>query len=305
MTLDLESRNPEQMAAFFLGAYGDADEVEAALSGSSIHLDSLSLFAPELAGRLAEAAQGGTVTREAFSEAITATYRRAAGIPSDVAGMWSLVKGAGERPGDSGAGLDPPDASDVADGGALLDSRWLTYEVTGSMTEYRRRIHVQRDDLRSALGEYLESGALRYPAGTVIVGEHLEDGRTVETTFMQRRRDGFWTFGAYDATGAATDSIAGSPDPLGVPGDCYGCHYGTRLFEPERSFPAAARPGPDGERAVHVGEDLRNLAVVSRLQEHARRSDGLLGIPATLYVTALLDAAPEDSADAAIARALR
>lgn len=296
--LDLESRRPGQMAEFFLGAYGTPEQVSSVLGdnpGESLNLDSLRLFAPDLAGALEEATQAGRVSRESFAAAIASTYGPAADLPADVDALWAELGG---RP--TGGG----DRQNVEES-RLLTPSWVTYEVTGSMTEYRRRIHIRRDAVRAALEEYSDSASLRYPVGTTVIGEHLQGGEVVETTLMRRRGDGFWSFGAYDARGVPTDSIAGSPDPLGVPGDCFGCHYGSRLFEPERSFPAAARPGPAGERAVHVGEALRSPEVVTLLQEHARRTDGLLGLPATLYLTALLDGRSADSVDAALVRAFR
>lgn len=301
--LDLESRRPGQMAEFFLGAYGTPDQVSSVLGtnpGESVNLDSLRLFAPELATALERAAVGGRVSREDFAEAIARTYRAATNLPADVEALWEEM---GVRP--APPRNDDPSNREESPESQLLEPDWVSYEVTGSMTEYRRRIHIQRDAVRAALREFAESESLKYPVGTTVIGEHLKDGEVVETTLMRRRSDGFWSFGAYDARGVPTDSIAGAPDPLGVPGDCFGCHYGSRLFEPERSFPGSARPGPAGERAVHVGEALRSLEVVTLLQEHARRTDGLLGLPATLYLTALLNGQVSDSVDAVLVQSFR
>jgi hypothetical protein len=116
------------------------------------------------------------------------------------------------------------------------------------------------------------------------VGEHLEDGAVVETTAMIRRADGWWDFAAYDAGGEPIGEIHGDRGGLAVPTRCFGCHYGDRAFEPEASFPAPAADGPHGPRFVDVPVAWVDPAVVSRLDEHRRRSDGLLGLYATVLV---------------------
>ena len=284
--LRFESRQPERMAAFFLGAYGTPLEVASALSSEgplALRLDSLSLFAPKLASAARLRVENGVLTREGFASAIAETYRASADVPATRDQLWDLV---GERP-ESGS----------------ID--WLTYEVSGSMTRFRRRIHLRRKAVQEALGQFARGGELSYSNGTVVVGEHLDGGVVRETTAMIRREDGYWSFVAFDESGAPMDSIDGTPDRLGVPGDCFGCHYGTRQFEPERSFPGQARPGPAGPRSVHVPDSFRDAAVVQVLQEHARRSDGLLGLPATLYVAGLKRGEPADSLDRAILEAFR
>ncbi len=286
--LSFESRQPERMAAFFLGAYGTSAEVASALSKDgplALRLDSLSVFAPSLAVAARIRVKDGVLTREGFAAAIAETYVLSADIPSTRDELWDLLG-------------DMPDSEEA-------ERDWVTYEVSGSMTRFRRRIHIRRDAVRDALGRFARGGELRYANGTVVVGEHLEAGVMRETTAMIRRPDGFWSFVAFDESGAPIDSIDGTPDRLGVPGDCFGCHYGTRLFEPERSFPGQARPGPAGPRSIHVPDSYRDAGVVQVLQEHARRSDGLLGLPATLYVARLKGGEPTDSLDQVILGALR
>ncbi len=168
------------------------------------------------------------------------------------------------------------------------DGEWFRHEVAGSMTTYRRRLHIPLAAVRSAVVSFAEGRGLRYPPGTVVVGEHLDAGRVVETTVMTRRSDGFWDFAAYGADGLPVDRIRGTTDDLRVPADCYGCHYGDREFEPQRSFPATAPDGPWGPRALFVPPEWRRADVTARLDEHARREDGLLGLHATLRLSALL-----------------
>ena len=66
-----------------------------------------------------------------------------------------------------------------------------------------------------------------------------------------------------------------------------GCHFGDKLFEPEKSFPMRAEPGPHGPRQVYVEEDLRDEEIVRRFDEHRRRSDTVLGLYTTLFVSSL------------------
>ena len=88
-----------------------------------------------------------------------------------------------------------------------------------------------------------------------------------------------------------------------MPTQCAGCHFGSKLFEPEKSDPAAASDGPFGPRAVHVPEPWRSADATALFQEHARRDDGTLGLYGTLYASRLLaerDAGTINEEDAAL-----
>jgi len=165
------------------------------------------------------------------------------------------------------------------------EPEWFRIEVQGSMVPQRRITWVNRSNIEYALDsmQSLDDPVL-YPGGTVFVGEHLRDGVVEETTLMRKRSDGFWDYWAYDAEGKLTDVIRKEPRDMLIPTRCTGCHYGDRQFEPERSFPATAQPGPSGERALYIPESWRRSDVASALQEHARRSDTILGLYATLYL---------------------
>ncbi|MBN4056192.1 hypothetical protein JYT20_00550 [Rhodothermus sp. AH-315-K08] len=269
--LDLESRRPQRLAEFYLGAYGDSARVASALSGNSslfLNLDSLARFAPDLAAELGPAIRDGVVDREELAEAVQSTYARAIDAPDSLAGFFLRV------------GLE------------ATSQDWVQHEVSGSMTRFRRRLSITRSAVRSALGEAVSGrGRMTYLPGTVVLGEHLRGSGIVETTAMIRRQDNFWDYYAYDSTGARVDHIIGPDEPLAVPIDCFGCHYGTRLFEPERSFPGQVGPGPHGERGIFVPESLRQGDVAVFLDEHRRRSDGLLGLYGTLYLSELLEKA--------------
>jgi len=163
---------------------------------------------------------------------------------------------------------------------------WFHVELNGSMTQYRRRISVERRKLVSAVRSLnTASDPILYEPGTAFIGEHLLEGEIVETTAMVKQNGGHWDYYAYNGQGILTDEIFKDPDDMKVPTECTGCHFGDRLFEPERSFPARPRPGPNGERSLHVGENARDSEVVAALQEHARRSDLVLGLYATLYLS--------------------
>ena len=169
-------------------------------------------------------------------------------------------------------------------------TRWFSIELQGVMTTARRRISVSMEALRMALDGYTEAGAaLHYPTGTIFIGEHIIDDRIVETTAMRKRDDGYWDFMTYDTEGRLSNSTDTPPKTLRTPVQCVGCHLGSRPFEPERSVPEPAPDGPEGPRTLHIPETWKNPAVVTYFDEHKRRSDGVLGLYATLYVSRLLD----------------
>lgn len=168
------------------------------------------------------------------------------------------------------------------------DSEWLAFEVDGVMSPHRRRIHVRLDDLREALLSYSANGAnLRYPIGTTFVSEHMDNGLRVEVSVMRKRSDGFWDFFAYGDDGLLVGVIDQIRKDLVVPTQCVGCHFGSRLFEPEKSFPREVADGPDGPRKLYVGENLRDDDVIRLLDEHRRRSDTVLGLYGTLFLSRL------------------
>jgi hypothetical protein len=197
---------------------------------------------------------------EEFEPVVRSTYYKARSAPSNVQGLKSAF-------GD----WDQPE--------------WFGYESKGQMTQFRRRLLVRREALMSSL-ERLNSVSdpILYDEGTIIIGEHLEGQEVVETTAMIKRADKYWDYFAYGSDGNLTGSIQKSPDPILVPTQCVGCHYGDKSFEPEKSFPNNARPGPSGERAVFVPDDWKNAGITRQLSEHAKRSDHVLGLYGTLFL---------------------
>ena len=178
------------------------------------------------------------------------------------------------------------------------DGAWTAVEIDGSvMTTARRRVLVSHAALERAMDAFAADGVLAYPAGTWILGEHLgADGAVLETTAKRRRADGSWDFAVYDSTGALAPATTTEPRPLRAPLQCTGCHLGQKLYEPEKSYPAAATEGPFGPRAYRVEDAARSAQATALFQEHARRQDGVLGLYATVYAGRLMQARAEGTA---------
>lgn len=269
LAVDLDKSNEERLLRYYLGGYlnqegGDPAEDGLLLTegGYAINPQRLDV---QYRRKLEDANGDGTLDWDEFAAFVEATYASARNLPRSL------------------------DTLRARTGYAEADSSWFTVELDGVMTAARRRIHVPVAAIRSALEGFGTAGdELHYPEGTVLVGEHLIDGEVVETTVKWRRADGFWDFAVYDAAGRLAAGTTTEPKPLRAPTQCVGCHLGQRLFDPEKSFPAPAPDGPFGPRAIHVPSTVRNLQVVQRFDEHAKRSDGVLGLYATLYVSGLI-----------------
>ncbi len=267
--VDLDKSNEERLLRYYLGGYVSAeggDPVEAGLmmvdGGLALnpqHLD------PAFRTALTDADGNGTIGWEEFVEFVEATYADARLFPHTLAELKSTVQWSDD------------------------DSVWFTLDVDGVVTVARRRIYVPLEAIRTALAGYSDAGErIVYAPGTVIVAEHLDDERVLETTVKRRRSDGFWDFAIYDASGRRALRTSTGPRELRAPVQCVGCHLGRRAFDPEKSFPAEAPDGPYGPRALYVSDDLRNAEVTAYFDEHAKRSDGLLGLYATLYTARLV-----------------
>lgn len=290
LRLDLDKRDPERLLRFYLGSYlgsdgGDAFEA-GVLSGEGtyrLHPDKLEArWRPALDS--ANADGDGRIDWDEFVDFIDRTYADARNLPPMLDAFRSSVPY------------------------AESDSAWFTVEIDGVMTNARRHIFAPMASLRSALEGYQANDEqLIYPVGTALVGEHRLDGDLAETTVMQKRADGFWDFFVYGADGALASATATEPRPLQSPIQCIGCHFGQKLFEPEKSFPAAAPDGPFGPRGIRVGSDMRNAEIVTFFNEHAKRSDTVLGLYGTLFVSKLIadrDAGRLASEDASLLQTL-
>jgi hypothetical protein len=278
LVLDTEKRDPERLLRFYFGSYlgpDGGDAVEAGLlSGEGtdfrLYLDALDArWRPALDS--ANADGDGTLDWDELVDFFEATYAEARDLPPTLDAFRA----------------DAPYAAG--------DPDWFEVELSGVMTTARRHLFVPVSALRAALTDYrANEERLIYPIGTALIGEHRVEGELAETTVMRKRPDGFWDFFVYGADGTLDPATDTPPRALRSPVQCVGCHFGSKLFEPEESFPAEAPPGPFGPRGIHAVEDelltdeLRNAEVVAFFDEHAKRSDTALGVYNTLFVSGLL-----------------
>ena len=283
----LDKSNEDTLLRYYLGGYAapaGADPVEAGVlveDGPFVRPEALP---PGPRDALVDGDGDGVIDWGEFEAFVEASYADARGLPPTLEALRA------EAP--------------YAEG----DPAWFVTEIEGSpMTAARRKVYVPVAALRQALAGYRAAGGrLVFPEGTVIVGEHRDAGGVLETTAKRRRADGFWDFAVYDAAGRLAPATSTPPRRLRAPIQCVGCHLGRRLFEPEKSFPATAPDGPHGPRALLVDGDVRAAVagydLAAFFDEHATRSDGVLGLYATLYTARMLaerDAGrirPEDAA---------
>lgn len=270
--LDLQKSDERRLIEYYLGGYlgpegGDPFEQGMVVENRGrfyLDLDTLHSRFPDAAGSLDDHNRNDRIEWEELAAFLQATYREARALSPSLSAFRS-----------------DHDYRDRPD-------EWFAVELNGVMTAARRRIHVPVDALRAALREYwINEERLLYPSGTAIVGEHFIDGSLVETTAMVKRADGYWDFLTYGEDGSWSRSTSTPPRPLDVPTQCVGCHFGSRQFEPERSFPKEAGPGPQGPRALYVEPSLRDAEVTAFFEEHTRRSDTVLGLYNTLFVARL------------------
>ncbi len=276
--LDLGRRASLELIGYYAGGMLSpaSDPVEAGLvvhhdDAFYLNLDSLAVTDSLAADQLRSAASGeSSIEWDAFAAFLEDMYPRFRRQPPTVGRLFEE------------AGFDGPE-----------DADWISVEVTGVMSTMRRRVSIERARLADALERYDEEGeAIVYGRGTVFIAEHIEDGVVREVTAMEKRTDGHWDFHAYGPDGTPARQTAARPRALRVPTQCVGCHFGSKLYEPEKSFPAPAADGPHGPRALHVGASQRNPAIVQFFDEHRKRSDHVLGLYATLYVSELLAGGP-------------
>jgi hypothetical protein len=171
-----------------------------------------------------------------------------------------------------------------------MEDSYFRLKVYGAMTTLQREIYVPKQALEDGLLKYWDRGGmLQYPAGTVIAAYHKNSsGATLELTVKKRRSDGFWDFGVYDSSGRNVRHSSSPPTSYSAPVQCVGCHLGTMLYEPEESFIIGREGKTEGEYLV-LEDRLRNPKLVELLDEHTRRSDHVLGVYGTVYLTEILN----------------
>lgn len=269
--VDLDNSDPERLLRFYFGGFVGSEGGDPFAAGLLFHddgrfhldMDALEERLPGAAAALQPAADDQRLEWEELAVFLNDSYYAVRQLPPTLDALRSEVP--------------------------YRDTTgWFHVALDGVMTTARRHVYVTEAALRAALAGYRQQGErLFYPTGAVIVGEHVEDGALVETTVMRKRGDGFWDFFTYGTDGALTTRTRPSPRSLKTPTQCVGCHFGAKLFEPERSFPGEAPPGPHGPRALYVEERFRDRDVVVFFDEHRKRSDTVLGIYNTLFVAGL------------------
>lgn len=287
VAIDLDRSNPERLLRYYFGAYASAEGTDPFATGLLVdqdgvfylQTDSLAARHPALAPQLDAATADGTLDWEELAAFLQATYYEARALPATREALYTTL------------GFHPDDPA------------WFVVEIDGVMTTARRRVFVPKSALRAALTQFrAKDERLHYPQGTAFIGEHWADGALAETTLMWKRADDFWDFAVYDADGQWAEATTTPPRPLKSPTQCVGCHFGSRAFEPEKSFPGEARPGPHGPRTLHIPDAWRHADLVAFFDEHRKRSDTILGLYNTLFTAQLLtDRAagrlgPEDTA---------
>ncbi|WP_457653522.1 hypothetical protein [Rhodocaloribacter sp.] len=272
--VDFDKSNPELLLRYYIGAYLSEHEQDAFEAGyvrrieGKYYIDRNKVGQSPLLSRLITDGyvEDRVLDWDEFSTFIQDTYYQSRAPSPDRAALYEVIA---FRSG---------------------DSSWFKVDVRGVMTTSLRRVYVKERALRAALGAYLANGRrLVYPTGTTFIGEHRMDSTLVETTVMSKRPDGLWDFMVYGADGKLVRETNTPPKKLKAPIQCFGCHTGTKLFEPEKSFPGFAKDGPHGPRALYVDDGLRNEEVAAFFDEHRKRSDMVLGIYNTLFVSRLLE----------------
>ena len=272
LEIDLDKSDTERLLRYYFGGYVGPDGGDPFAAGLVIDdegtyyadVETLDAQRPGVGVALREAAGDQRLEWEEMEAFLKATYYRARSLPPTLAAFRADV---------------PYEGGEEA---------WFHVELDGVMSTARRHVYVAEEALRYALRHYRQNDdRLLYPEGTTIVGEHRLDGERIETTILLKRGDGFWDFVTYGPDGSLALETQALPQALKTPTQCVGCHFGKKLFEPERSFPALASPGPHGPRAFYVDDALRDGEVAAFFNEHRKRSDTILGIYNTLFVARL------------------
>lgn len=268
LEIDLDKKDPRRLLTYYLSSYVDAETVDSMIveRGRRFFLQQELLEANVPQGELLvdAALSGGKIDWDEFAEFVDRTYYEARELPVSIESVWDSLRD---------------------DGTESL----FKIEVNGVMTTARRRITVADAAVRAALTTFRRNnGRLVYPVGTIVIGEHVEADSVLESTVMRKRGDADWDFAVYNASGERAPATLARPRALKAPTQCIGCHFGTRLFEPEKSFPVAPRRTADGERKLWYDQEIYADTLVSFFDEHRRRDDTVLGLYGTVYTNDLI-----------------
>lgn len=271
--IPLEGSQGRTIARFYSGMVQGNTSEEWILedsTGLSIRLRALRTLSAQLASTLDEIRDGRDhLERDQWNRFLQAVVEQSTSLPGSLAELFP-------------SGLPH-----------TTEDSYFRLKVYGAMTTLLREIYVPRQALEDGLLNYWDRGGmLQYPAGTVIAAYHKNSsGETLEVTVKKRRSDGFWDFGVYDSSGRNVRHSSSPPTPYAAPVQCVGCHLGNMLYEPEESFIIGREGKTEGEYLV-LGNHPRNPKIVELLDEHARRSDHVLGVYGTVYLTEILDLPP-------------
>lgn len=263
LEVTLEGEKAEQLLKFYFGSYLNEDPFQVGVLEKRadqffLDLTILRALSPQLVSKIESRSAGRTFSADSLKVVIQHTYYQARELPQTI---------------------------------TEFDAKWpmqtpLIHEVHGPVTRYLRRISIEEKRIQDAVMNYYENGEkLYYPIGTAIKAEHVSEGQVMETTAMIKRFDGFWDFVTYDSTGLRTLSTRPNQRSLTTPTECAGCHFGRKRFEPEQSWPMDAPLAPEGVRKWYTG--TRDAQVTEFFSEHVRRSDQVLGVYATAYISDL------------------
>ena len=273
ISIPLEGSQGRTIARFYSGMIPGDKPKEWILedsTGLGIRLSVLKTLSPQLASTLDEIRDGGDrLERDQWNRFLQAVVEQATSLTGSLAELFP-------------SGL--PHAS---------EGSYVRLKAYGAMTTLLREIYVPKQALEDGLLNYWDRGGmLQYPAGTLIAAYHKNSsGAILEVTVKKRRSDGFWDFGVYDSSGRNVRHSSSPPTPFSAPVQCVGCHLGNMLYEPEESFIIGREGKTEGEYLV-LGDRLRNPKIVELLDEHSRRSDHVLGVYGTVYLTEILDSPP-------------
>jgi hypothetical protein len=269
LTIDAESEANKKIVAFYFGSFATTDPYQSGVlkkDGDSIQLDveALEKAYPEAKGKLQ--GQNGTLSMESIRAFMNETYYAARKFPPTL------------------------QAFRAEHSYSVTDPKWFSVRLNGAMSSVERTIYIEYSALKAALSQYKANNQqLLYPVGTVIIGEYTEGGAIIETTLEQKRADNHWDYWIYDASGNLAKQTLEKPKALKAPTQCVGCHYGKKLYEPEKSYPADAPVINDVLRKIQGTPAPKTAEMVAFFQEHAKRSDTILGVYNTIFVSNLLE----------------
>lgn len=265
LPVQLDTPQAERVLSFYFGSYVSASPFETGIlkkEEDQIRIDLSQVSAWGLSHSLDDVNSDGIIDWDELEPFLASTYYEARGFPLTLDALYNQIS--------------TPNP----------DSGWQAIEIDGMMVSARRRILVKESAIQEALTNYQSNNAqIIYPVGTTFIGHHYDGNQRIETTISQKREDNFWDFFIYDQDGRLTSTTQTGPKELTAPTRCVGCHFGGKLFEPEASFPEEAQDGPFGKRGIYVEEEARNKEITELLDEHTKRSDTVLGLYGTIYLS--------------------